>query len=97
MQESDVWEAQDMSMSYVPGKKVYVLMETEDDFNVTVDARRAGASEKYAQHANALALYSKRLYEAILGNLFLKVNRPHVKTRFFDNREKAIEWLKSQM
>jgi hypothetical protein len=97
MQESDVWESQNMSVEYLQGKKVYVLMETEDNFDVTVDARRAGASERYAQHVNALALYSTRLHETILGNLFLKVSRPKVKTRFFDNRDKALEWLKSQM
>ncbi|MCD6017103.1 MAG: hypothetical protein K0S53_224 [Bacteroidetes bacterium] len=95
LQESDVWESRDMSVSYLPGKKFYVLFEGEEDADVSGDARRAGASEEYTKHVAALALYSNKTYEIILGSLFLKINRPKVPTKFFDNRDEAILWLKS--
>jgi hypothetical protein len=94
--ENDVWQSRDQSTSYMPGKKFVVLMEAEENFNATVGARRAGASEEYTHHVKALALFSDRTTETIMGNLFLKVSRPKVATRFFDDRDKALEWLRSQ-
>lgn len=95
LQASDVWESRDMSVNYIPKKKFYVLFEGEEGADVSGDVRRAGASEEYTRHVAALALYSQRLHEKIIGNLFLKINKPLVPTRFFDDREAAIAWLKN--
>ena len=96
LQDKDIWQSREQSMAYMPGKKFFVLFEVEENFDVSVDARRAGASEEYSKHVAAVALCSHRLHEKILGNLFLKINSPIVPTRFFDDREKAIEWLKEK-
>ncbi|MEO6305122.1 MAG: STAS/SEC14 domain-containing protein [Bacteroidia bacterium] len=96
LQAADIWESREQSVNYMPGKKFYVLFETDDNFDVSVDARRAGASEEYSKHVAAVALCSNRLHEKIIGNLFLKINNPIVPTRFFDDRQKAIEWLKER-
>lgn len=95
LQENDIWESRDLSVQTFPGKKFLVLFEAEENFDASADARKAGASEEYAKHVAALALYSNKLHETIMGNLFLKINRPRVPTRFFDNRDKALAWLKS--
>ena len=95
LQENDIWESRDLSVNYMPNKKFMVLMETEDNFEVSGDARRAAASLGYSKHVAALALFSNKLHETILGNLFLKINKPIVPTKFFDDRNKAIEWLKN--
>lgn len=95
LQEKDVWESRDLSVNHMPNNKFYVLMETEENFDVSGDARRAGASQEYSKHVAALALYSNKLYETIIGNLFLKINKPIVPTKFFDDRNKALEWLKN--
>jgi hypothetical protein len=92
---ADVWLSRDLSVAYMPGKKFYVLTEAEDEFSPTQDARRAGASEEYSRHVVAHAFFSKNLTLKILGNLFIKVSRPKVTTRFFDEREKAMAWLKN--
>ncbi len=94
--DKDIWESREQSMNYMPGKKFFVLFEVEEGFDVSADARRAGASEEYSKHVAAVALCSNRLHEKIIGNLFLKVNNPIVPTRFFDDRAKAIEWLKEK-
>lgn len=95
LQASDVWESRDQSVNHIPGKKFFVLFEGDDNSGVSVDARRAGASVEYTKHVQALALYSNKFHENIIGNLFLKINKPHVPTRFFDNRDNAIAWLRS--
>lgn len=93
LSEKDVWLSRDLSMSYLPEKKFYVLTEAEDEFNPTPGARTAGASKEYAKHVAAHALFSNNSFLKILGNLFIKVSRPAVKTQFFDDRNKALEWL----
>ncbi len=93
LQESDIWESRELSINYLPNTKFKVLMETDENFNLSLDARRAGASKEYAQHVSALALCSNRMHEMIIGHLFLKINKPHVPTKFFNDRTKAIEWL----
>lgn len=95
--DTDVWKSRDQSVQYMPGKKFFVLMEAEENFNATVEARRAGASEEYTHHVQALAMYSNKLHETIMGNMFLKISKPRVPTRFFDDRDKAIAWLRAQM
>lgn len=94
LQATDVWESRDMSVNYMPGKKFFVLFEGDEDASASGEARRAGASEEYTKHVAALALYSNKAYERIIGSLFLKINKPLVPTEFFDNREQAIAWLK---
>ena len=95
LQEKDIWESRDLSVNYMPNKKFMVLMEAEENFEVSGDARRAGASLEYSKHVAALALCSNKLHETIIGNLFLKINKPIVPTKFIDDRNKAIEWLKN--
>ena len=94
LQATDVWESRDLSVDYIPNKKFYVLFEGGEDASVSGEARRAGASKEYTGHVAALALYSNKAYERIIGSLFLKINKPLVPTEFFDDREKAIAWLR---
>ena len=97
LESRDVWESRDLSVNYMPGKKFFVLFEGDDNANISGDSRRAGASAEYTNHVSALAIYSNKAYENIMGSLFLKINKPVVPTKFFSNREEAITWLKSQI
>ncbi|MBA3665805.1 MAG: STAS/SEC14 domain-containing protein [Bacteroidetes bacterium] len=95
LSENDVWLSRDLSTNFLPGKKFFVLTEAQEEFKVTQGARHAGASKEYAQHVKAHALCTSNLTLKILSNLFIKVSRPVVPTRFFDEREKALDWLNS--
>ena len=95
--ENDIWLSRDLSMNHLPNKKFYVLTEAEGEFNPTPGARTAGASKEYSKHVAALALCSNQSLLNILGNLFVQINKPAVKTKFFDEREKALGWLQKQM
>jgi hypothetical protein len=93
----DVRESLKLSEEFYPGGRYYVLFETEQDADISNEAKRLGASEEYRKHTAALALHSSNVLMTVTGNLFLKINRPKVPTRFFDNREKALSWLKDLM
>ena len=96
LEEKHLWESVQLSEKYKPGSRYFVLFEGEENSDITADAKRAGASAEYAKYVAALALYSDKMLETIRGNLFLKINRPIVPTRFFDNREKAMDWLRQK-
>ena len=95
--EQDVMESKQLSCDYKPGAKFYVLMEGEEDATVNNSARRLAASKEYAQYTEALALCTSNLALRIMGNLFLKINKPAVATRLFETREEALIWLHKQM
>jgi hypothetical protein len=40
------------------------------------------------------AFVSTKTVTIVLINLFLKINRPSVPARFFNNKEDAIQWIK---
>ncbi len=95
--EADVIESKQLSCDYKPNARFYVLMEGEEDATVSNGARRIAASKEYAQYTSALALCTSNLALRIMGNLFLKINRPSVRTRLFETREEALAWLQAQI
>jgi hypothetical protein len=103
LQASDVWESRDLSVNYMPHKKIFVLFEGHYYLFLIKKMKMPLFLEKLEElellknilkHVAALALYSNKAYERIIGSLFLKINKPLVPTEFFDNREQAIAWLK---
>jgi hypothetical protein len=97
VEAKDFWQSKEMSVNYMPGKKFYVLVESEGLFQITMGARDLGASKEYSDHMAAVALYSSNLSLKIIGNLYIKLKRPASPTKFFDDRNKAVQWLREQM
>jgi hypothetical protein len=97
LDSEDLWEARKMSLEYLPGKKFGVLTEAQDMMNITREARDTGASKEYAKDLYGVALYSKNFSLKLLGNLYIRINKPIVPTRLFDDRKKAEDWLRSVM
>lgn len=91
----DLWLSRKQSLDYAPDKKFAVLMEAQDFFQIGTETRRVAASKEYSDGMIAVALFSKNLSLKILGSLYIKINRPPIPTKFFDDREKAKEWLKT--
>lgn len=96
-QPEDVWESYEQTQKLMPLSCYFVLLESEENSEASLEARRAVASEKYGNKVKALAVVSNRLAINILGNLFIKVNRPKVTTRFFEDRAVAVKWLEARM
>jgi hypothetical protein len=93
----DLWESRKMSLEYLPGKKFYVLMEAEDLFNLTKETRDTGASREFGKDLHAVAMYSSNFSMKLLGNLYIRINKPAVPTRLFDKRDEAEKWLRTMM
>ncbi|HQQ92969.1 MAG TPA: STAS/SEC14 domain-containing protein [Bacteroidia bacterium] len=93
----DMKLTKDLSLQYKPNSRFYVLLEGEDNSNLTSEARQLAASSEYSRYTAALALCSTKLTHRVMGNLFLKVSQPKVPTRFFENRQDALTWLRQKI
>jgi hypothetical protein len=95
LEPEDLWLSRKQSLEYMPEKKFAVLMEAHDFFQLGTETRRVAASKEYSEGMIAVALCSNNLSLKILGSLYIKINKPPIPTKFFDDREKAEEWLKT--
>lgn len=68
----------------IPGK--YSSIDTE--------ARKFISSDEGMRLSVAEAFVTSFLPHRIIGNFYMKINKPVKPTAFFDSEEKAIEWLK---
>lgn len=97
LNDKDMWESKKEAENYLPEKKFYVLLGGEEFFQVTKEAREIAASDEFSGHLAAVALFSTELSLKILGNLYIKINKPTIPTRFFNNKKKAMEWIREIM
>jgi hypothetical protein len=79
-----------------PGKRYFLLVNSDGFFRVTKKARKLGASPKFSDHLAAIACYSNNYSLILLGELYNKINKPSVVTRIFSHKERAKEWLLEQ-
>ncbi|MBI3503113.1 MAG: hypothetical protein HY063_15105 [Bacteroidetes bacterium] len=78
------------------GKKHLALLDARGFISVSEEARKFGASETPKQYRAAAALLVDSLGVKMLGNFYLRFNKPKVPTKMFSNEKKAIAWLKSK-
>lgn len=64
---------------------------------VTKEARELIASKEFQRNTIAKALLVDNIGHRLVGNFYLSVNRPHIKTRLFTDRDLAIKWLKEEL
>ena len=95
LESEDLWLARKQSLEYAPTKKFVVLMEAPDFFQIGTETRRVASSVEYSEDLIAVALCSSNLALKILGSLYIKINKPPVPTKFFDDRPKAEEWART--
>lgn len=76
-------------------KKMPVLIIAGKGSLADKETREFAASKEGTKYASAVAFVIKSLAQKILGNAYLKINKPVVPTALFDNEEKAVKWLKT--
>ena len=78
------------------GKKFPVLLDTRKMFQVAKEANEYGASKEVSELSSAMAILAgKSMASRIIGNFFIRFNKPFIPTKLFKEEEKAIEWLTS--
>lgn len=76
-------------------QRVPALFIVGKNTNITHDAMKYGATEEATQFSLAEAYVIHSIAQKILANFYLRIHKPPVPTRFFDDRGKAEEWLRT--
>lgn len=97
IETEDILRLKEKNEQLSKGKKYVVLVTSGHLSSITKEARELVASKEFAQNTMAKALLIDSLGHRIVGNFYLKINKPHIKTRLFVDRDVAILWLKSIM
>lgn len=80
----------------IGGGKKFPILITSGKFGMAdVDAREYAASPDGNKYTIAGAIVVKSLAQKILGNAYIKINKPTTPTALFDDDQKAIDWLKT--
>ncbi len=91
--EFHVQEMADGVRELMGGEPVGLLLDAPRYVSSTPAARRLAGREDLWEHVSACAIRVGSPVSIMLGNLFLKLERPVVQTRFFSREGSAFSWL----
>lgn len=78
------------------GKELLQLITADEVSQFDNSARVFSASEEGTRYSKAEALVVKSLSQRLIANFYVKVNKPPKPSKVFNDKEEAIQWLKSQ-
>ena len=78
------------------GKKMLVLIDNRNVWQVTKDANTYSASKEVGEMSKAMAILSGTSVPVMLiTNFFIKFNKLHSPTKMFKSKKKALSWLET--
>jgi hypothetical protein len=77
------------------GRSYPVFVDLNKVKGVTKDARGFLAGKEAADLISASALWGIHEMIKMLANFYLALNKPDVPVKFFNDKQKALEWLKN--
>lgn len=79
------------------GEKLLLLITTGEYSLADKEAREFGASKAGNEFTLAAAIVVKSLAQKLIGNAYIKINKPIAPNALFTDEQKAIDWLKTFM
>lgn len=74
-------------------KKTLLLHIVGNYVTMDKDAREYSASDIGLKYSIAEAFVINSLPQKMLANFYMRINKPAIPTKFFDNKKEAEEWL----
>lgn len=81
-------------LAFTEGRAVKVLLIDRGVSSFDKAARDYLASPEGSNLITAAAILCESSATAVIGNFFVKVNKPPIPVRLFTNRERAMGWLR---
>lgn len=97
IEKEDILELKKANLKLAEGERYVVLVVSGHLASISKEARELSASKEFAVQAIAKALVVEYLGHKIVGNFYLKINKPAMKTKLFSNREDALIWLRKKL
>lgn len=90
----DVHEVKKHNLELTKGNDYVIVFDSGLYTSISKEARELMTSKKIEQHRKASAFIINSLSQKLLGNFYIKINKPNSPTKFFSAKEKAIKWAK---
>lgn len=87
----DFWIAADM----VGQRRIAVMVDSRDYTHFTEEVREFYASKEAAERIVAMAIIVSSLPTRLIGNFFIRFNKPLYPTHLFNSEQEATRWLKA--
>ncbi len=94
LETEDIAEIKEIDLELTKGEDYVVVAISGDYTSISKDAREFLVSNPMEKKRKALAFVINSLSHRILGNFFIKVNKPSAPTKIFTTKEEAIIWAK---
>lgn len=96
VEATDVRRIKEINRSFMKDARYCVLVTSHFLSAISREARELSASAEFNKETIAKALMTNSTGHRLVGNFYLTVNKPHIKTKLFSERLKAIDWLRKQ-
>lgn len=93
----DILEMKEETKELSEGNKFSVLLDATHNFLISSEARIKLSSAEYTKDRVATALVTKSLANKLIGNFFIKINKPASPTKLFAEELPALLWLRDQL
>lgn len=97
LQPEHVQQMKKANHELAAGRRYAVLVTSHPYSSFSPEARVYSARPEFVQDTIASALVIQSMAQRLVGNFYLQVNRPHIPTRLFTDREAALEWLREEV
>lgn len=97
LDENDIIAIKEANKKISQDKAYGLLLVSGESSSVTKEGREVSASEKHRGKNIATAMVIHSLAQKIIGNFYLSVNKPVIPTHLFNDKKKALEWLREKV
>ena len=79
------------------GNRIPILISGGKYSTTNIEVMKFLAKNENMPYSKVSAYVAKSTSQKLLGNFYMKINKPERPTRFFSTREGAIDWLKQYL
>lgn len=97
IEPADVIAFKQANENLAKGKPYAVLVNFAEVVSIKREAKELVASKNFKRQAVAQALLINSTGQKIVANFYLKFNKPHLPTKAFTDRERAMDWLRQSL
>ncbi|MCW3071589.1 MAG: hypothetical protein JWO44_1479 [Bacteroidetes bacterium] len=97
LDEDDAREMRKVYLRFSDNRPFAILLDASADFTPTNEARVLLASREFTETRIAAAFVTRSLANKLIGNFFIRFNKPASPTRMFNDEPAAFEWLLKQV
>jgi len=94
---SQVKEQCEAALKLTKGEKYAVLVDARASLTATPEARSFGALPELYPNIIAQAILVTSLANKLMGNFYIKFNKPPVPAQLFKTEKGAMDWLREQI